>query len=96
MQGHKLVYLLPTMGLASRGSARDVSISHLISAMHSVPLPSSCTQTLSNLVDPIYVCFAVCQITVPILEKELSTLTIPDISGSASTPVGSIDYELKK
>ena len=47
-QGHKLVYLPPTRGLASRGMASDMSICHLISAMHSIPLTSSCARILSN------------------------------------------------
>ena len=36
----------------------------------------------------------VCQVGVPILEKELSSLSIPDISGSAGTPIGTVDYHL--
>ena len=38
----------------------------------------------------------VCQVAVPILEKELSTISIPDISGSADTPIGTVDYWLRK
>lgn len=34
------------------------------------------------------------KIGVPILEKMIQTLTIPDISGSAHTPVGSVDFTL--
>ena len=37
---------------------------------------------------------SVCQVAVPILEKKLSSLAIPDVSGSADTPIGTIDYEL--
>jgi len=33
---------------------------------------------------------------VPILEKELLDLSIPDISGTAGTPIGKIDYLLKE
>jgi lipopolysaccharide-binding protein len=36
----------------------------------------------------------ICQVGVPILEKELSSLSIPDISGSAGTPIGTVDYHL--
>ena len=36
------------------------------------------------------------QVAIPILEAALSDLTIPDISGSAGTPIGSIDYSLSK
>ncbi|XP_019854891.1 PREDICTED: bactericidal permeability-increasing protein-like isoform X1 [Amphimedon queenslandica] len=32
---------------------------------------------------------------IPILEQQLSNIDIPDISGSASSPIGTIDYELK-
>jgi lipopolysaccharide-binding protein len=35
------------------------------------------------------------QVGIPILVSELSSLTIPDISGSAGTPLGSVDYSLK-
>jgi lipopolysaccharide-binding protein len=31
----------------------------------------------------------------PILKEKLSSLTIPDIEGSAETPIGSVRYELK-
>lgn len=30
------------------------------------------------------------------LEKTLSTLSIPDVSGHAGTPVGSVEYSLSK
>ena len=33
-------------------------------------------------------------VVIPILVKALQGLTVPDISGSAGTPVGSIDYTL--
>ena len=36
------------------------------------------------------------QVAIPILEHALSSLSIPDISGSAGTPIGSIDYSLSK
>lgn len=39
---------------------------------------------------------AVCQVAVPILEEQLSSLSIPDISGSADSPIGKIDYHLTK
>ena len=47
----------------------------------------------------LFYCFScptACQVAVPILEKELLSLTIPDITGKADTPIGSVDYELKK
>ena len=34
------------------------------------------------------------QVGIPILEQQLSSLNIPDISGSADTPIGTIDYDL--
>eukprot|EP00731_Ephydatia_muelleri_P031065 Em0022g579a len=34
----------------------------------------------------------VVQVGIPILEQQLSSLTIPDISGSAGSPIGTIDY----
>ena len=40
--------------------------------------------------------YSVRQVAIPMLEKALSSLTIPDISGSAGTPVGSVDYSLSK
>ena len=33
-------------------------------------------------------------VAIPILEKELLTISIPDISGKAETPVGHISYDL--
>ncbi|CAI8057853.1 Lipopolysaccharide-binding protein [Geodia barretti] len=35
-----------------------------------------------------------CSVGIPILEKELLTVAIPDISGDADTPIGSISYSL--
>lgn len=40
--------------------------------------------------------FPACEVGIPILEKELSTLTIPDITGDADTPIGHITYDLTK
>ncbi|CAI8057856.1 Bactericidal permeability-increasing protein [Geodia barretti] len=37
-----------------------------------------------------------CSVGIPILEKELLTVAIPDISGDADTPIGSISYSLSK
>jgi lipopolysaccharide-binding protein len=34
------------------------------------------------------------QVGIPILEQELLTMAIPDISGDADTPVGHISYDL--
>eukprot|EP00731_Ephydatia_muelleri_P031068 Em0022g582a len=34
------------------------------------------------------------QVGIPILEQQLSSLNIPDISGSAGTPIGTVDYDL--
>ena len=39
---------------------------------------------------------AACSVGIPILEKELLTVAIPDISGDADTPIGSISYSLSK
>ena len=36
------------------------------------------------------------QVAIPILEQALSSLSIPDISGSAGTPIGSVEYSLSK
>lgn len=41
--------------------------------------------------------FIVCQVGVPILEQQLASITIPDVSGSTSIDVvGRIDYSLSK
>ena len=40
--------------------------------------------------------YTVRTVGIPILEKALSSLTIPDISGDADTPVGTIKYTLSK
>ena len=40
--------------------------------------------------------FTVRQVGIPILEQQLASVTIPDISGSAGTPIGSIDYDLTR
>ena len=54
------------------------------------------SKALSMTMNSAYTSFSVPQVGIPILEKELASLNIPDISGSAGTPVGSIDYDLKK
>ena len=38
----------------------------------------------------------VVQVGIPILEQQLSSLNIPDISGSAGTPIGTVDYDLTR
>lgn len=45
---------------------------------------------LANNITPV------CKVAVPILEKKISSLTIPEIRGNADTPIGSVSYEMKK
>ena len=52
-----------------------------------IPSTNNCT---------MHCCSPVCEVAVPILEKELLGLSIPDVSGTAGTPIGKIDYSLKK
>ena len=42
------------------------------------------------------ICSSVDQVGLPILEQYLADVTVPDVSGSASIVVGSIDYEVTK
>ena len=38
----------------------------------------------------------VAKVGIPLLEQELRSLAIPDISGSASITVGKVDYKISK
>ena len=51
---------------------------------HSIPLCSSACAIVVRSVG------------IPILEKELSDMKIPDIDGKAKSPIGKIDYSLKE
>lgn len=62
---------------------------HTLTSQFHVPETNS-----HSLVNPVSI--PVCTVGVPILEKELADISIPDISGDASTPVGGISYTLSK